>query len=356
VLSLLYGSAAAAQTWGAIAFSPQSRHRSFWADAATEEEAKRGALQECGSGCEVEMTTQARYFAFAMSDKLGIGWADGDEPEDVVHRAVEACIHEGQGVDCHWSGWARNDGDTAHPYGNIYKPGPGRPRLADVGGPFADALDLSAFKVANDELCWAAIVQAIFFNATGNKLSQYKIAQLDATVSRSIDRPSDLASFPKAHMRPINCTADNKSEPLCNQPQNTQLALDYIGIGMPFAKYPDPGDSTAIFLAIRRSLEHGLPVGMTTRHFDSTGHVLVIYGADYHADPKNPEMLEATLEVFDPADGSTHSLSSNTYDPAYKLAPQTFTRWLTLANYEDPSIKTKLSKEACGLMTSGVQH
>ena len=102
--ALLFASAApaAAQSWGALAFSENGTAYSYSRNYATKEEAEQGALAECGkyaSDCKIYDTFENRCTALAGSPNGVYGWAWGGDLQARQARAIQECAKQG-GTEC----------------------------------------------------------------------------------------------------------------------------------------------------------------------------------------------------------------------------------------------------------------
>lgn len=102
--ALLFVSAApaAAQSWGALAFSENGTAYSYSRNYATKEEAERGALAECAkyaSDCKIYDTFENRCTSLAGSPNGVYGWAWGGDVPARQQRAIEECTKQG-GTEC----------------------------------------------------------------------------------------------------------------------------------------------------------------------------------------------------------------------------------------------------------------
>ena len=102
--ALLFVSAApaAAQSWGALAFSENGTAYSYSRNYGTKEEAERSALSECAkyaSDCKIYETFEDRCTSLAGSPNGVYGWAWGGDLEARQARAVQECTKQG-GTEC----------------------------------------------------------------------------------------------------------------------------------------------------------------------------------------------------------------------------------------------------------------
>jgi serine/threonine-protein kinase len=126
--ALLFASVApaAAQSWGALAFSENGTAYSYSRNYASKEEAERGALAECAkyaSDCKIYDTFENRCTSLSGSPNGVYGCAWGGEVAARQQRAIEECTKQG-GTECRMvvnfcTGSASDPGSDA--------PAPGQP-------------------------------------------------------------------------------------------------------------------------------------------------------------------------------------------------------------------------------------
>ena len=102
--ALLFVSAApaAAQSWGALAFSENGTAYAYSRNYGTREEAERGALSECSkyaSDCKIYDTFENRCTSLAGSPNGVYGWAWGGDLQARQQRAIAECVKQG-GTEC----------------------------------------------------------------------------------------------------------------------------------------------------------------------------------------------------------------------------------------------------------------
>ena len=129
--ALLFVSAApaAAQSWGALAFSENGTAYSYSRNYNTKEEAEASALSECAkyaSDCKIYETFQDRCTSLAGSPNGVYGWAWGGDLAARQARAIQECQKQG-GTECRMvvtfcTGSASDPGSTPPP--SAAPPGP----------------------------------------------------------------------------------------------------------------------------------------------------------------------------------------------------------------------------------------
>ena len=93
---------AAAQSWGALAFSENGTAYSYSRNYATKEEAEQGAMSECSkyaSDCKIYDTFENRCTSLAGSPNGVYGWAWGGDLQARQQRAIAECAKQG-GTEC----------------------------------------------------------------------------------------------------------------------------------------------------------------------------------------------------------------------------------------------------------------
>jgi len=130
--ALLFVSAApaAAQSWGALAFSENGTAYSYSRNYNTKEEAEAGALAECAkyaSDCKIYEAFQDRCTSLAGSPNGVYGWAWGGDLAARQARAIQECQKQG-GTECRMvvnfcTGSASDPGSAPPP--SAAPPGPG---------------------------------------------------------------------------------------------------------------------------------------------------------------------------------------------------------------------------------------
>ena len=101
-LLLVSAAPAAAQGWGALAFSEKGTAYAYTRNYETKEGAEQGALAECAkfaSDCKIYETFQDRCLALAGSPNGTYGWAWGGDAQARAERAMSECKRQG-GEDC----------------------------------------------------------------------------------------------------------------------------------------------------------------------------------------------------------------------------------------------------------------
>jgi len=94
---------AAAQGWGALAFSENGTAYAYSRNYQTEAQARLGALGECAkhaSDCKVYTTFQNKCVALSGASNGAYGWAVGGSDEQArVDASMRQCVQQG-GPDC----------------------------------------------------------------------------------------------------------------------------------------------------------------------------------------------------------------------------------------------------------------
>ena len=105
VAALLFVSVApaAAQGWGALAFSENGTAYAYSRNYTTKEEAMAGAMAECAkhaSDCKVYATFQNKCVALSGASNGAYGWAIGGSDDQArVDASMRQCVQQG-GPDC----------------------------------------------------------------------------------------------------------------------------------------------------------------------------------------------------------------------------------------------------------------
>lgn len=218
-----------------------------------------------------------------------------------------------------------------------------RPALSQVGGAFDRTIEgFQGFRQKQTNWCWAAVTETIYFSLTGAKLDQGELARIRTDgVLKSPDDYDDL----KTRVDSRECSGANAKRASCNHRGQAPIALEALGASMSFFHYPALNDRAASYRVIRESLTHDVPVGMTIEWTDGAQHTVVIYGATFVASRKSAQALVA-LKIFDPWDGSFHTIDPMNYKPSYRKTAGRWKGWLTIANYKAPLLR-RVNPKAC---------
>jgi len=131
---------AAAQSWGALAFSENGTAYSYSRNYTTKEGAEQGAMSECSkyaSDCKIYDTFENRCTSLAGSPNGVYGWAWGGEIAARQARAIQECTKQG-GTECRMvvnfcTGSASDPGSETPP--SATPPAPTQPAPEGPGQP-----------------------------------------------------------------------------------------------------------------------------------------------------------------------------------------------------------------------------